>query len=130
MEKEEAITNIKKFKNGKEYIPAFKLKVLEDLVLNNESDSFIARKHGIPTGTLYSFRKQALEKLGYYRILEEMKAKRPSKTESEKEAELTQLKEALALSNLKIAALETLIDVAEENFNVSIRKKSVSKQSK
>ncbi|PRD44534.1 hypothetical protein [Sphingobacterium haloxyli] len=43
--------------------------------------------------------------------------------------ELEALKTALAEAQLKITALNTLIDVAEEQLNINIRKKSGAKQS-
>ena len=46
------------------------------------------------------------------------------------EAENKRLKEMLYHSNLKIDALETLITLAEQNYQVSIRKNFAAKQSK
>lgn len=42
----------------------------------------------------------------------------------------TDLEKQLAEARLKIKALETMIDIAEEQFKISIRKKSGAKQSK
>jgi transposase len=41
-----------------------------------------------------------------------------------------QLEEALKMARLKITALETMIDVAESELNIDIRKKSGTKQQK
>jgi hypothetical protein len=46
------------------------------------------------------------------------------------EAENKRLKDLLYHSNLKIDALETLITLAEQNYQVSIRKNFAAKQSK
>jgi hypothetical protein len=43
--------------------------------------------------------------------------------------EIKRLQEQLAEANLRIAALNTLIDVAEEQLNINIRKKPGAKQS-
>jgi transposase len=55
-------------------------------------------------------------------------------TSSDKDKDLAtenaKLKEALELSMLKVAALETLIDVVDAQLNIDIRKKGGSKQSK
>lgn len=115
--------------NGNQYRLSFKLKVLDDLIASQERDSFVARKHSIPHASLFTIRRNALEKLGYYRILNEMKEKRQSEKLSQEE-EIVELKEALKLATMKVAALETLIDVAEDQLNVDIRKKAGSKQSK
>lgn len=55
----------------------------------------------------------------------EMKNKKKS-TETE---EIKALKKALADSQLKIAALETMMDIAERELKIEIRKKSGAKQS-
>lgn len=44
-------------------------------------------------------------------------------------AELKALKKALEEANLKISALDTMIDIAEEQLKVNIRKKSGARQS-
>ncbi len=129
MQKEEESVDSIKYKNKHELRLSFKLKVLDDLIANQELGSHIARKHSIPNGTLSSFRQRTLEKLGYYRILEQMKKDRQSGKLS-KEEEIAKLKEALELATMKVAALETLIDVAEDQLNIDIRKKPGSKQSK
>ena len=118
-----------KYKNKQSYHQAFKLKVLDDLVANHESISFIERKHGIPTGSLGGIKRDVLSELGYYRILEEMKQSKQSEPESSKD-EVAELKKALELATMKVAALETLIDVAEDRHNIDIRKKTGSRQSK
>jgi transposase len=52
--------------------------------------------------------------------------KKPATTESE---EIKALKKALAASQLKVAALETMVDIAERELKIDIRKKSGAKQS-
>ena len=128
MEERKKGRNSEKYK-GHQYRLSFKLKVLDDLVASQESESFIARKHEIPTASLTRIRTSILEKLGYYRILNEMKDKRQSGKMGHEE-EIAELKEALKFATMKVAALETLIDVAEDQLNVDIRKKAGSKQSK
>ena len=56
---------------------------------------------------------------------EEMKKKKPTVSESD---EIKALKKALAESQLKVIALETLVDVAERELKIDIRKKSGAKQ--
>lgn len=58
--------------------------------------------------------------------LAKMKDKKSAKTESE---EINALKKALEAAQLKVAALETLVDVAERELNIDIRKKPGAKQS-
>jgi transposase len=47
---------------------------------------------------------------------------------SEVNDEIKELKKALALSELKVAGLNTLIDIAEEQLKIDIRKKSGARQ--
>ncbi|WP_420575371.1 hypothetical protein [Ekhidna sp.] len=128
MKTELAQNDIGKYKSCK-YRIAFKLKVIDDLIANQESDTFISRKHGIPSGSLWSIKRDLLNRLGYYPILDQVtKKQQQGKLTSEEEVEA--LKKALDLATMKVAALETLIDVAEDQFNIDIRKKPESKQSK
>lgn len=129
MKEELKLKDFGKYKNSQQYHQAYKLFLIEDVVSNRESLSFIARKHGIPTGSLSRIRREVLNELGYYRILEEMK-NRSKDNPLTSEQEVEQLKKALELATMKVAALETLIDVAEDRHNIDIRKKTGSKQSK
>lgn len=119
----------KKYKSKRQYRVAFKYKLLEELVKDRESLTLISRKHGIPTSSVDGFRNEALEQLGYFRILNSMKSSQ-NQDATALEKENTELKKALELAMLKVAALETLVDVAEDQFNIQIRKKPGAKQSK
>ena len=117
-----------KYKSRK-YRMAFKLRIVDDLIANQESDTFLARRYGIPKGSLWNIKQELLNRLGYYPILDQVtKKQQQGKLTSEEEVEA--LKKALDLATMKVAALETLIDVAEDQFNIDIRKKPESKQSK
>ena len=123
--------NSVKYKNGHQYREAYKIALLLDVVSNRESDAFISRKHGIAKGTFSVLKRDMLEKYGYFRILEEMKKEdKPEKSAQELAAENEELRKALELSVMKVAALETLIDVVDNQLNINIRKKGGSKQSK
>ena len=119
-----------KYKNG-QYRTCYALMIVGDLVMGMESIPFIARKHGIPTRSLESLRDRLLKDSGYLRILEEMKSQDKTTQGSDELArENERLKKALELAMLKVEALEILVDVAEDQFNIAIRKKVGSKQSK
>lgn len=126
MEEQPELRDLGKYKNSREYRKAFKLKVIEDMIASNESDAFIERKHGIGSSSLHHFKQSLLSELGYYRILDQMKEQSNEDLSKENEA----LKKALELAMMKVQALEVLIDVAEDQLNVDIRKKGESKQSK
>lgn len=129
MKEELKSKNFGKYKNSQQYRQAYKLLLIEEVVSNQDSQSLIERRHGIPTGSLSRIKKEVLKELGYYRILEEMK-NRSEDDPLTPEQEVEQLKKALELATMKVAALETLIDVAEDRHNIDIRKKTGSKQSK
>lgn len=59
---------------------------------------------------------------------ESMAKKSPADRVKELEAENKRLHQALELEKLRSKAYDTMIDVAEETFNIPIRKKSGTKQ--
>lgn len=74
--------------------------------------------------------EQENDELGAVNDNREMNKNKPAQTASTPEqTELKALKKALADAELKVAALNTLIDVAEEQLNINIRKKPGAKQS-
>ena len=128
MSTEKEIELLGKYKNGRDYHHFYKVYIINDLVSANESDSFYARKHGLPSGSLSGFKRLLLNESGYYRILESMKKKDLKQDSNDDlEQENASLKKALELAMLKIEALETLVDVAEDKFNIAIRKKPGAK---
>lgn len=121
---------VKKY-NLRHHPNGFKITLIDRLVRGKESANQVAISLGIPGTTLHAYRKQLLEELGFFRILYEMKKQKSTeKSTSNLEKENEALKQALELSILKVAGLETMIDIAEEQFNIDIRKKSGAKQSK
>lgn len=131
MEDESKKEELKKYKTGRLFREGFKVAVIADLVAGHESDTFVARKHGLSSGFMSALKKDELNKHGFFRILEQMK-KDAKEVDSGQDlaSENAKLKKALELATLKVAALETLIDVAEDQLNIDIRKKSGTKQSK
>lgn len=131
MQEEQETPNEVKYKNGREYREAYKIAAIQDMVSHQESDAFIARKYGFTSGCMSSMKRDMLQKQGYFRILEGVKKQdKPEKSVQELAAENEELKKALELSIMKVAALETLIDVVDNQLNIDIRKKGGSKQSK
>lgn len=59
---------------------------------------------------------------------EAMAKKNPEERVKELEAENRRLEKALELEKLRAKAFDTMINVAEEAFNIPIRKKSGTKQ--
>jgi hypothetical protein len=59
-----------------------------------------------------------------------MKKVKPSSEELNLEERIKQLESDLRMSKLKVEALETMIDIAEDQLKIDIRKKSGTQQSK
>ncbi|MEH2797318.1 hypothetical protein [Segatella copri] len=55
-------------------------------------------------------------------------AKTTNEQLKEKDAEIKRLRKALELEKLRSKAFSTMIDLAEETFNIPVRKKSGNKQ--
>lgn len=55
-------------------------------------------------------------------------AKTTNEQLKEKDAEIKRLRKALELEKLRSKAFSTMIDLAEETFNIPVRKKSGTKQ--
>jgi transposase-like protein len=93
---------------------------------------YAARKaHGISGPTLQKWLRSSLKEnveLAVYDPFEmnDKPSEIPAQPDSEKDA----LKKALEEAQLKISALNTLIDVAEDQFKIAIRKKAGARQSK
>lgn len=117
--------------NLRQYPNGFKVMVIDRLVKSSKSANQTAIELGIPNTSLSAYKKQLLDQLGFFRILNEMKDKKQSdEGSSNLEQENAELKKALELAMLKVAGLETMIDIAEDQLNIDIRKKSGAKQSK
>ena len=122
--------DLEKYKRRKKraHSRAFMLKVLRDLAESN-SPSFISKKYDLSRSLIRVWRGKFKEEYELYKLLLSMKEKkRLSKEKLLKENE--RLQQALEEALLKNRALETLIDIAEEELNVQVRKKSGPKQSK
>jgi hypothetical protein len=93
---------------------------------------YAARKtHGISGPTLQKWLSSPLKENAELAVYNPFEMKdRPAETPASPDEEKEALKKALAESQLKINALNTLIDVAEEQFKIAIRKKPGARQSK
>jgi transposase-like protein len=116
------------------YDDAFRLKVVSDYYASGLSKSETARKHGLPDHTsLCSWLKRfplssELVSLPKELKLELMAKNVPATTEEELKKRIKELEKALSYANLRAHALDVLIDVAEKNEGVQIRKKAGTKQ--
>lgn len=112
----------------REYSEAFKRKVVSEVESGSLSREAARRKYGIGgASTVDRWCRQYgnFERLGVRLTMQSSKERDQTKALKER---VRQLEEALADEKLKSMALETMIDVAERELKVPIRKKSGAKQ--
>ncbi len=126
---------IKKVKSRGRYPEELKRKIAKEYLAGKASAGYLAEEHGLKNkGIVKEFVK-------WYRRKDELcvqnqdtlsgnKASTDAASELSVQEQLKQLKRQLEFSHLKVEALETMIDLAEKEFQIDIRKKSGAKQSK
>ncbi len=115
------------------YPDELKLKIVKEYLETDKSIKVLSLQYGIGTGgTIFNW----MRKFGLgYETEEQLKVtnqvtKEIRKTPEERalEQKLKTLEQELAYEKLRTKALNTLIDIAEEELKISIRKKSGAKQ--
>ncbi len=122
---------IKKGKAGRkfQYELSFRRKICEELLSGQITTGDLARKYQIPgAGTIMRWLKW------YQEEQKDLLSSLPMESSQEKpdnsiEKSAQDLQKELEQAKAKIATLETMIDVAEEQFKIEIRKKSGTKPS-
>ena len=130
---------IKRVKSRQRYADDFKRKVAHEYLSGRFSYAVAAEVYGLDNkGVVREFVK-------WYRNKSELRlpnehddmAKSKSKPAipadpiaADLQKQIKELESALRWSNLKVEALETMIDIAEEQLHIDIRKKSGSQQLK
>lgn len=102
-------------------------KVCEELLTGQITVSEITRKYNLGKNSasrwLRKYQNEQAELVNSLSMAHE-----PGQVDSS-EKDKKELEKELALAKAKIATLETMIDIAEEQFNIEIRKKSGTKPS-
>ena len=121
-----------KLKSEVRFGTSFRTNVVEDYLSGDTDQRLVAARHGISQSSLCLWIKAYLEQK------ETGMAKSPAKLQAshsafqqplaDHQAELSRLKKELETEKLRTLALEELIEVAEVQFKVAIRKKSGAKQ--
>ena len=121
---------MKKTKFQKRYPLALKRKIAQEYLEGKFSYAVAAEEYGLKSkGVVRDFVRWYKKRM----YLESMEKEKPCEDTPKPEAptdELKALGAELAAAKMKIASLETLIDVAEQELEIDIRKKSGTKQSK
>ena len=115
------------------YPDDFKLKVVQEYLNTDISYASIQEKYGLNGNSYLSnwMRKFDLKKPTQQQLkLQQAMSKEKGKTQRERELEekLHKLEQELEHERLRTLALDTLIDVAERDLKISIRKKPGAKQ--
>lgn len=111
------------------YSDSFRRKVVEEILTGSIHMAGAVRKYGLKgSGTLTTW-KRWYEKnhdiVPKQELMGEDQTKGPDAAEH---GQIKALQEALKLAELKIAALQTMIDIAEDKYKIPIRKNSGTKQ--
>lgn len=110
------------------YDESLKIAVARDYLTGNLSASQVAEKYNLPNGTVVSYFVKWYKK---HHDLELSKDPDSSPAASEQRIDSqqqTNLSQELSDARLKIAALEIMIQIAEQELGIDIRKKSGTKQ--
>ena|SRR5664279_184567 len=111
----------------------FKLDVVQEYLNTDVSQSEIKRKYGIGGKNCitiwmrkFGLKAPSQQQIELQRTMANQKEKTPY--ERELEAKVEKLKQQLDHEQLRILALDTMIDIAERDLKISIRKKSGAKR--
>jgi len=115
------------------YTDDFRLKVALEYLNTNQSQTEILKRYGIRGSNCITdwIRKFELRKPTSKDLkvrLQMAKSVKKTKLEKHLESKIKKLEELLKREELKTEALDTLIDITEENLKIVIRKKPGSKQ--
>lgn len=97
------------------------------------AEEIIRKYHMSSRSVLFSWMDKLLNEkdllpLQHESILDDDMAKTNDELLKEKDAEIKRLRKALELEKLRSHAYSTMIDLAEQTFNIPVRKKSGTKQ--
>lgn len=121
---------MKKTKSYHRYPKTLKRKVAQEYLSGKFSYAVAAEEYGLKNKDVVKEFVRWYKKSEYLEKMETV-AENPESQDPYRESErLKALESELAAAKLKISSLETLIDLAESELQIDIRKKSGTKQSK
>jgi transposase len=127
------MTSPKRVKRGNVYPDEFKRKLAQEYLSGRFSFAVAAEEYGLKNKTVVRDIVKWYRKKYELAMTNEslpMKKAKPTPQDLKLEEENKRLKAELQMSKLKVEALETMIDIAEEQLKIDIRKKSGTQQSK
>jgi len=115
------------------YTDEFKLKVVHEYISTDKSVQELKQKYGFGGNnniskwmSKFGFKTPTEEQIKVQSLMSKERQKSPH--EIELETKVKKVEEALELERLRTLALSTMIDIAERDLKISIRKKSGTKQ--
>jgi transposase-like protein len=115
------------------YTDDFKLKVVQDYLMTDATVSEIQEKYGIKSRSCipdwvrkFGLNKPTRREIEFQNVMKEQSGK--TLREQELELEIRQLKKELEKERLRTLALNTMIDIAERDLKIKVRKNSGAKQ--
>lgn len=122
----------KRVKNYNRYSNSLKRKVAKAYLSGQASYAILAEENGLRDKTVVKefvkWYRRKLEQEPGFDIKSEIPENPIILSEKELQARVRELEKELQLAKLKAEMLETIIDLAEGQFNLDIRKKSGAKQ--
>lgn len=112
------------------YTESFARQVVRDILINHLTFRRAAQRYNIASAThVHRWYKKYSVEIGQMITTPKPIAQENDVHATDKDAAaIKELQKALEIANLKITSLEIMIDIAEDELNVDIRKKSGTKQ--
>ena len=116
------------------YSEEFKNQAVKEFSLSNESLKTVAQKFGISHFTLHDWvyhrgKSSKRKKMSILPASNSLVMEKEDLSPSELKALVLQLEKDLSLEKMRSESLSKMIEIAEREFKISIRKKSGAKQS-
>lgn len=130
------MNRIKKVKGQNRYPNEMKRKIALEYLSGRFSYAVAAEEYGLKSKDVvkefvkWYLRNHELSLTNMSEPMAKSKASSHGPKEQDLQKRIKELEAQLAYSNLKVEALETMIDIAEEQLHIDIRKKSGSQRSK
>lgn len=123
-----------KYKTRSKYTPEQRLQIIQEYESGSSTTNEVAQKYGLKSGNIIVIWRKRLRESSKRITFAPVDGTNAvvanpmeEKTKAQLEAELAQVKKDLEWARLQNLALNTMIDIAEEN-GIRIRKKSGAKQ--
>ena len=116
---------------SKSYSEEFKLSVIQKVLEGNFTKEEARRLYGIKSkSAILEWTRQYSGEKGFDKRGKVLKTNQTKQKLAEQTARILELEESLRIEKLRVALNNKMIDIAEEEYGIKIRKKSGAEQSK